>query len=62
MNWQPVTSEVLQKIMLLNVFINDLDDEIECTITNFVANTTVGEIDKPEGRNTTQRHPDRLKD
>lgn len=58
-----MTSEVLQRIMLFNVFINDLDDEIECTLTNFVADTTVGEeIDKTEGKNTTQRHPDRLKD
>lgn len=56
-------TEVSQGPILMNVFINDLDEKNECTLTNFVGDTKLeAEIDKPSGKNTTQRYFDSLKD
>ena len=54
-DWQPVTNVVPQRLTLgltlFNIFINDLDDGIESTLTSFADNTKLGdEVDMFEGR------------
>ncbi|PKU37934.1 rna-directed dna polymerase from mobile element jockey-like [Limosa lapponica baueri] len=64
--WQPVTTGVLQRLVLgptlFNIFKSDLDDGIKHTLTNADDTKLSGEMDTLEGRATLQEDLDRLEE